>query len=160
MVDGLQLLDEHRLGILDVAERDGALAEIALSHLCVDDTFHKVADRLFGIVLQRARGSLHSVGHHQTGVFTCERIGSRIGEQQVVDGILGMLVLIVDIEVFGLAQSVVGGDEVANDLGQVVLVCHLHTFCHVTDDQLGTLNVRQHLVGIDTRLVFSEIDGV
>ena len=54
MIDGLEFLDEHRLGILDVAESNGAFAEITLGHLGVDDTLYLFADGLFGIVLQRA----------------------------------------------------------------------------------------------------------
>ena len=160
MVDGLQLFDKYRLGILDVAEGDGTLAEIPLGHLCVNQSFHQVANRLLGIVGQRARGSLDGVGHHQTGLFACERVRTGIGEQQVVDGLVGVLVMIADIEELGLAQSVVCRDKVADDLWQVVLVGYLQSLGDVADDDLRTLNVRQHLMWVDARLVFCEVDGV
>ena len=52
VIDGLQLLDEYRLGILDVTEGYGTLAEIALSHLGVDNLLYQSADALLGIVGQ------------------------------------------------------------------------------------------------------------
>ena len=53
VVDGLQFLDEDGLGVLDVAESDGTIAEVALVHLCVDDAADEFADALFRIVGQR-----------------------------------------------------------------------------------------------------------
>ena len=52
VIDGLQLFDEHGLGIGDVAEGDGALLEVALSHLGVDETVYQFADALLRIVGQ------------------------------------------------------------------------------------------------------------
>ena len=52
MIDGLQLLDEYRLGILDVAEVDGALAEETVVHLTVDQLVYQVADALLSVVGQ------------------------------------------------------------------------------------------------------------
>jgi len=53
VVDGLQLLYEYGLGVLDVAEGDGAVAEVALVNLRVDDAADEFADALFRIVGQR-----------------------------------------------------------------------------------------------------------
>ena len=53
MVDGLQLLYEYGLGVLDVAESDGTVAEVALVNLRVDDAADEFADALFRIVGQR-----------------------------------------------------------------------------------------------------------
>ena len=39
MVDGFQLLDEYRLGILDVTEGNGTFAEVAFIHLSVNQSF-------------------------------------------------------------------------------------------------------------------------
>ena len=52
VIDGLQFLNQYSLGILDVAEGDGTLAEVALSHLRVDDLLYQSADALFRIVRQ------------------------------------------------------------------------------------------------------------
>ena len=52
VIDGLQLLDEHRLGVGNVAEGDGTLAEIAFGHLRVDQLVDQFADALLGIVGQ------------------------------------------------------------------------------------------------------------
>ena len=50
VVNGLQLLNEHGLGVLNVTESNGALAEIALVDLVIDDTVDKLADALLGVV--------------------------------------------------------------------------------------------------------------
>ena len=50
VVDGLQFLDEDRLGVGDVAEGDGALLEISLCHLCVDEAVHQFTDGFLRIV--------------------------------------------------------------------------------------------------------------
>lgn len=50
VVDVFELLDEDSLGVGDVAECDGALAEVALGHLGVDQTVHQLADGLLRIV--------------------------------------------------------------------------------------------------------------
>ena len=119
MIDRLQLLNEHRLGILDVAEGHWAFAEVAFSHLRVDKTFHQVANALFRIVGQRTGGRLNRIGHHQTCLFTGKGVGTGIGEQQVVDGFVGEVVLLLHVEVLGLTQTVVGGNEVADYLRQI-----------------------------------------
>ena len=160
MVDGLEFFYEHRLSILYVAEGDGALAEVAFCDLGINDTLYEVADGGFSIVGQRPRGGFNAVGHHQAGLFTGEGVGPGIGEQQVIDGFVGVLVLVADVEELGLALSVVGGDEVADDLWQVMLVGHLETLGDVADDVLGGLNVGEHFVRVDARLVFGEINGV
>ena len=160
MVDGLQLLDEHRLGILDVAESNGTLAEVAFSHLRVDKTFHQVANALFRIVGQRTGGRLNRIGHHQARLFTGKGVGTGIGEQQVIDRFIRMFIMIMYIEILGLALAVMGRDEITNDLGQIILVSHSQTFRDVTDDNLRTVDVAQRLVGIDARLVLGEVDGV
>ena len=54
MINRLQLLNEHSLGIGDIAESDGALLEIAFCHLGVDEFVDKVADGLFRVVGKRA----------------------------------------------------------------------------------------------------------
>ena len=160
MVDGLELLNEHRLGILDVAERNGALAEVAFGHLRVEYAVHQVADGLLGVVGQRARGGLHGIGHHQDGLLAGKGVRPRVGEQQFVNVLVGVLVLVFHVEILGLALSVVGGNEVAYDVGQVVLVGQLQSVGDVTDDDLCAVNVRQVLVRIKARLVLGEVDGV
>ena len=52
VVDGLQLLDQHRLGVGDVAEGDGAFFEITLGHLRVDEAVYQFADAFLRIVGQ------------------------------------------------------------------------------------------------------------
>ena len=52
MVDGLQLLDQHRLGIGDVAEGDGALLEVSLCHLSIDEAVYQFSDALLRIIGQ------------------------------------------------------------------------------------------------------------
>ena len=46
VIDRLQFLNQHGLGIGNIAEGDGALLEIAFSHLAVDELVHEVADAL------------------------------------------------------------------------------------------------------------------
>ena len=54
MIDSLEFLDEYGLGILDVAERDGALLEIALVHLGVNQSVDEFANSLLGIFRHRS----------------------------------------------------------------------------------------------------------
>ena len=161
VVDGFQLLLEHLLHGSDVLEGDGALLEVALGHLRVDDFIHQVADAFFVILRQAARGGFHRVGHHQDGLLLGEGIRAGIGEQSLVGFLAGMFVLPRDVEVLGLPLAVVGGDEVLDDLGQVVLLGQLHAAGDVADDHLGALFVGQVLVRIDaTPLVLGEEHGV
>ena len=44
VINGLQFLNEHRLGILYVAEGDRTLAEEAVSHLSVNQTVYQIPD--------------------------------------------------------------------------------------------------------------------
>ena len=160
VVDGLQLLDEHGLGIGDIAERDGTILEITFGHLCVDEFVDEFADALLGIVGHGARGGFYRVGHHQNGLFLREGVGTWIGEEQLVDIIVGMGVLILYIEVLGLALSVVSGDKVLNHVGQIILLSQFDALCDMTDDHLGTVDRAHLLMGIHARLVFGEVDGV
>ena len=49
-----------------------------------------------------------------------------------------MLVLVRDIEILGLAQSVMGHNEILDLCGQVILIRQLQTFGYVIDDNLGS----------------------
>ena len=72
-----------------------------------------------------------------------------------------MIVLPLHIEILGLTLSVVGRDEVLDDIGQVVLVGQLQSFGHVADNHLCTVYTRELFVRIDAaRLVLGEIDGI
>ena len=51
-----------------------------------------------------------------------------------------MLVFILHIEIFGLALSVMGGDKLLDDRGQIVFLCQFDTFRHMTDNHLGTID--------------------
>ena len=119
MVNGLEALDEHQFGLGDVAEGDGALLEEAVGHLLVDEAVDEVADAVFGIFGQRARSRLDGIGHHEDSLFAGERIGAGIGKFLDVDILVGMLILIFNIEVLGDALAVVGEDEVLDEGGQI-----------------------------------------
>ena len=67
-----------------------------------------------------------------------------------------MLVLVRNVEIFRHALTVMGADEVLDNLGQIVLFRQLDTVGDVTDDDLCTLFIAQALVRIDARLVFGE----
>ena len=68
--------------------------------------------------------------------------------------------MIADIEELSFALSMMCRDEVADNLRKVVFICHLQSFSHMTDNDLGTLNVCQSLVWVNARLVFRIIDRV
>ena len=63
-----------------VLERDGALPEITFLHLRIDNLVYQVADALFRIFGQAARGCLYGICHHQDGLLLAERVGTGIGE--------------------------------------------------------------------------------
>ena len=71
-----------------------------------------------------------------------------------------MFVVVMNVEIFGFALSVVGRDEFADDTRQIILVGHLQSLCHMTDDNLCRFDVCQHLVGIDARLILRIIDRI
>ena len=52
MIDGLQLLNEYRLGILDIAESDGTFAEEALIGHAVNEFVDQLTDALLSIIGQ------------------------------------------------------------------------------------------------------------
>ena len=53
-----------------------------------------------------------------------------------------------------------GGDEILDDIGQIVFLCQLETLGHVADNHLGTIHEGHALVGIDARLILGVIDGI
>ena len=71
-----------------------------------------------------------------------------------------MVVLLFDIEVLGLALSMVGLDEVLDLLRQVILVGQLDAFGDMADEHLGTVNIGEAVVRIDANLVLREIGGI
>ena len=157
MVHGLELFLEHILHDGDVLEGDGAFLEETFGHLAVHDLVHQLADALLGIFGEAARGSFHSIGHHQDSLLLGEGVWSGIGEDGRVGLLAGVFVLPGDVEVFRHAATVVGGNEVLDDLGQVVFFGQFQAVGHVADDYLRALFVRQVLVGIDAaRLILGE----
>ena len=65
VVDGLEAFGKDAFGIGDVAEGDGALAEIAALHLAVDDAVHQFGDGLVGVFLEAAGRGFDGIGHHR-----------------------------------------------------------------------------------------------
>ena len=71
-----------------------------------------------------------------------------------------MLVLIVDVEIFGKAGTVVREDKVFYDLRQVGFLRHLHTLGHMTDNDACALLERHVVMGVHARLVLGKEHGV
>ena len=71
-----------------------------------------------------------------------------------------MLVAPVDVEVLRLREAVVGGDELAYGVGQMVLLGHAEAAADVVDDDLCALLVGEAGVGVGAVLIFGEEDGV
>ena len=66
-------------------------------------------------------------------------VGAGIGEELVVNLLVGVVVLVLNVEEAGHACSVVGADEVEDDTGQVLFLCHPQTLGDVADDNLRAL---------------------
>ena len=60
-----------------------------------------------------------------------------------------MGILILDVEILRLALSVVGGNEVLDDIGQVVFLCQLDAFGDMADNHLSTVDGAHFLMGIN-----------
>ena len=71
-----------------------------------------------------------------------------------------MGVLIFYIEILRLALTMMGGDEIANDTGQIVSLGHLLTLGNMADDHRRTLYLGEIVVRTHSRLVFGEINGI
>ena len=159
VVDGFKAVGEHLLGIFDVAEGDGALAEIALCHLRVDDFLDQRLDVFFGIFFEAPRTGLYGIAHHQYRLLTCEGIGAGI-----VEGIGRRLPLVAvlpaNVEILGAPLAVVRADEVADHGRQVVLVGQLQAFGDVADDDARAAFLVKTVVRVHAALVLSEEGGV
>ena len=145
MVDNLQTLRQHLLSHIDVVEGNRTVGVETVAHLSVDEGVHQITDVLFGVFGQRTGSCLYGVGHHEDSLLTGERIRSCIGKDRFINLLLRMLVLVRDIEILGLTQSVVGHNEILDLCGQVILIRQLQTFGYVIDDNLGSL-LSIHLV--------------
>ena len=59
MVYRAQFLFENSLDVSDILKGDGAVIEVPLSHLSVNNTIYKIADIFLGILGQATRGCLY-----------------------------------------------------------------------------------------------------
>ena len=156
MVYGLQPFYERLLGYGNIAEGDRTIAEVALRHLVVNERVDEFADILFRIFIQRARGSLHRIAHHKDSLLACERVRTRIAERLRVHLLIRMRILVFHVEIHRQALTMMSGDEVADDPRQVIFLSHLQSFSNMTDDDGGTLLLRQLVVRVHTGLVLRE----
>ena len=69
VINGFQAINQYALGILNIAERNGTLLEIARLHLSVDNLIDEAADSFFGVFLEGAGGGFHGIAHHEDGCF-------------------------------------------------------------------------------------------
>ena len=122
MVHGFQFFLEDGLDRGDVLEGNRAFLEVSFLYLTVDDFLHQVGNAFFRIFRQTSGSRFHRVGHHQDGLFLGKRIRSRILERFLVDYLIGVFVLVRDVEIFGQSRTVMRTDEVLDDLWQVVFV--------------------------------------
>ena len=84
-----------------------------------------------------------------------------VSERCRVDFLVGMRLLLVDVEIVGAARAVVGADEIDDALRDMRLVRHLDAVGHVRDDDFGTFVVREVVVRtVGTVLVLSEIHWI
>ena len=160
VIDSFELLDEHSLGICDIAESDRTLAEESVGHHSVDKSIHHITYARLGILLERAGGGLNRVGHHQYGLFAGKGIRTWICEEQLIDIRIRMGVLVFDIEILCLALPVMSGDEIANNTWKIVSLGHLLTLGNMTDNHRRALYFGKIVVRTHSRLVFGEIHRI
>ena len=122
VVDSAQLFLENTLDIADILESDGTLRKVPFGNLPVDDTVNQTRDILLGILRKTPRSCFHGIGHHEDSRFHRMGIGARIGKQAFIDLHARMLVLVGNIEIFGLAQAMMSANKVSNHFGQVMLL--------------------------------------
>ena len=115
VVDGHEFVGEDLFGGGDVLEGDGAVVEVSFLDLAVDDAADEGGDAFFRVFGEASAGGFDGVAHHEDGLLDGGGVGSGIGEELVVDLQEGVVLLVFDVEVFGLALPVVGGDELADD---------------------------------------------
>lgn len=160
VVDGLEAFGKDAFGIGDVAEGDGALAEIAALHLAVDDAVHQFGDGLVGVFLEAAGGGFDGIGHHEDGLLAGVGVAAGIGEGFRVDLVGAIFVASLDVEVFHHRRPVVGDDKLAEELGDAVLFGQADTLGDVGDDDLGRPLLGELVVGVDAALIFGEIGRI
>ena len=86
---------------------------------------------------------------------------SRIGEELVIDILIGMFILVCYVEVSGLAQAMVCSNELLYSFREFLSLCYRKSVCHMLYDDSCALNRCQSLVWTDTAaLVLSEVDRV
>ena len=76
------------------------------------------------------------------------RIGTGVGEEKVVDRLVREFVLLLDVEVLGLALPVMCADEAGDDVGQIIFVGQFQSFSDVADNHLCALHVGQSVVRV------------
>ena len=160
MVDAHELGLEDFFGGLDFGKGDGGVAEAACGELLVDDGVDEAGDVFFGDLLEAVAGGFDGVAHGEYGLLAGAGVGAWIGEEAGVEFLLGALVLGLDVEIFGHAGAVVGGDEAFDDGWELHAVGEGEAFGNVAYDDLGGLFVGEAVVGVDAVLVFGEEDGV
>ena len=132
----------------------------AIGYLAVYEVIDEVVNALLGVVRQGTGGGLHGVGHHQDGLLAGKGIGARIHESGLVERLVGMCVLLFHIEVFDQTTAVMREDEVLDDCGEIVLLCNLHAFLYMADDDAGAFGRGESIVWVYACLVFGEENRV
>ena len=138
MIYGLETGDELLLSHFYIMECERTIFEVSFGHLSIDDVVDQRTEGFIGNRLQTPRGCLNRIGHHQDGLFQGTWIRTGISEGLFVDCFIGMTVEILNVEVFRLALTVMGGDETAQYGRQVMLLGHFQAVGHVLNDDLRT----------------------
>ena len=127
MVDAEHFGFEHFADAGDVAEGEVAVFQLVLADFAVDDAVNELVDGLAVVVFETLAGGFDAVDNHDDGSFAGVGGGARVLEVGDVEGLVGMLVDLLGVEVAGDGSAVVCADEVLNRRREVVFFCQLET---------------------------------
>ncbi len=159
MVDAHHALLEACTDVVDVVEGQGAVVELVVVYLVVDDVVNHVVDVLFVLHLEALAGRLDGVDHHDHGRFAREGGGAEVAEIGYFDFLARMVQFGLGVEVAGDGGSVVGADEVGHFGRKVVFLGEGDAVANMLGDDAGGVLVVEILVGVEAVvLVFGEIE--
>ena len=146
VVDAHHAAFEHCADLVDVLKGEGAVVELVVGHLVVDNAVDHSVNALLVVSLEASAGGFYRVDNHHNGGFSRIGSGTQITIVGDVDFFVGMMKLCLSVEIAGNGGAVMGAYEVDHLGREVELLGKADAITHMLHNDAGTLLVIEVVV--------------
>ena len=161
MVNIDEFLEEDLLDFIDIGKGQIGIVKLPVLHFLVNHSGDELFQIFISPFLHASGGGFNAVGEHDHGGFTGAGQGARIGKILIVDRLSRVVLLLLQVKIFGFGGAVVGGDELDDAFREFVFLGCPDAIPDMVNDDFGAFDIAHLVMGVHADLlVFNEKGGL